>query len=42
MKKDALIVLLPEDDQELCTYNLENAKRMKRSGQRVIYVKIKG
>ena len=40
--KDALIVLLPEDDQELCTYNLENAKKMKRPSQRVIYVKIKG
>ena len=40
--KDALIVLLPEDDQELCTYNLQNAKKMKRPNQRVIYVKIKG
>ena len=38
---DALIVLLPGDDQELCSYNLKNAKKMKRPGQKVIYVKIK-
>ena len=40
--KNALIVLLPEDDQDLCTYNLENAKKKKEPGQKVVYVKIRG
>lgn len=40
--EDALIVLLPEDDQELCTYNMENATKRKEPGQKILYVKIRG
>jgi len=40
--ENAVVVLLPEDDQELCEYNIENANRHKKSDQKIIFVKIKG
>ena len=38
--KGALIVLLPEFDQELCRINKENAKKRKEPGQTIVYVRI--
>lgn len=37
---NAQIVLLPEDDQELCGINKEMAEKQRVEGQRVVYVHI--
>lgn len=37
---NAQIVLLPEDDQELCTINKELAEEQREEGQVVVYVHI--
>lgn len=39
--KDALVVLLPEDDPELCEINRKNAEEGREPGQPVVYVRIK-
>jgi len=39
--KGAQVVLLPQDDPELCAQNLELAKLHKARGQAIVYVKIK-
>ncbi len=36
----AQIVLLPEDDKELCRINMEIAEKHKEEGQQVVYVHI--
>jgi len=36
--ENALVVLLPEEDQELCKRNIEFAKARRESGQAVIHV----
>jgi len=38
--KGAQVVLLPQDDPELCKQNLEMAKLHKARGQPIVYVKI--
>lgn len=38
--EDALVVLLPEEDQELCERNLALARTRLVSGQAVVYVRI--
>ncbi len=38
--ENALVVLLPEDDQELCERNLALASARRESGQAVVYVRI--
>ena len=40
--QNAIVVLLPEDDQELCAYNIENANKHKKANQEVIFVRIRG
>ena len=40
--QNAIIVLLPEDDQDLCEFNIENANKHKEADQEVIFVRIKG
>ncbi|MBI3990193.1 MAG: hypothetical protein HY347_11330 [candidate division NC10 bacterium] len=37
---NAQVVLLPEDDPELCKRNLELAKAQREPGQPVVYVRI--
>ncbi len=37
---NAQVVLLPEDDQELCRINMEIAEKQKEEGQQVVYVHI--
>lgn len=37
---NAQVVLLPEDDQELCKINIEIAERQCEEGQQVVYVHI--
>ena len=37
---NAVVVLLPEDDQELCDINMEIAERQKEEGQQIVYVHI--
>jgi 1-aminocyclopropane-1-carboxylate deaminase/D-cysteine desulfhydrase-like pyridoxal-dependent ACC family enzyme len=39
---NALIVLLPADDPELCNINIEMAKKQKESAQQVVYIHIGG
>lgn len=39
---DALVVLLPKYDKELCDYNLKVAKKNREPGQAVVYVQIDG
>ncbi|MBZ0169170.1 MAG: hypothetical protein K8F29_06995 [Kofleriaceae bacterium] len=38
--QNTLVVLLPEDDQELCERNLALARARRESGQAVVYVRI--
>ena len=38
--ENALVVLLPEEDQELCERNLNLAKARRESGQAVVRVRI--
>lgn len=38
--KGAMVVLLPEDDPELCKENLKIAEMHKEKGQPVVYVRI--
>lgn len=38
--QNTLVVLLPEDDQELCERNLALARARRESGQVVVYVRI--
>ncbi|MBZ0158612.1 DUF5647 family protein [Candidatus Methylomirabilis sp.] len=38
--ENALVVLLPEDDQELCERNLALARARRESRQAVVYVRI--
>ena len=38
--ENALVVLLPEEDQELCARNLALANARRESGQAVAYVRI--
>ncbi|PWB48589.1 MAG: hypothetical protein C3F12_02185 [Candidatus Methylomirabilota bacterium] len=38
--ENALVVLLPEEDQELCARNLALANARREPGQSVVYVKI--
>jgi hypothetical protein len=38
--ENALVVLLPEEDQELCERNLALARDRRESGQAVVYVRI--
>ncbi|MEW6419925.1 MAG: DUF5647 family protein [Nitrospirota bacterium] len=42
LPQNALIVLLPEDDPELCNINIELAKKQREPGQRVVYIHIGG
>ncbi len=37
---NAQVVLLPEDDQELCRINMEIAEKQREEGQQVVYVHI--
>ena len=39
---DAMVVLLPKYDKELCDYNLRVAKKNREAGQAVVYVQIDG
>ncbi len=39
---DAMVVLLPKYDKELCDYNLRVAKKNREPGQAVVYVQIDG
>ncbi|MDE2485251.1 MAG: hypothetical protein KGL32_08435 [candidate division NC10 bacterium] len=38
--ENALVVLLPEEDQELCERNLALVRDRRESGQAVVYVRI--
>ena len=38
--ENALIVLLPEEDPELCEKNLELAKTRREPGQPIVYVRV--
>ncbi len=37
---NALVVLLPDDDKELCKINMEIADKQREEGQQVVYVHI--
>lgn len=37
---NAQVVLLPEDDQELCKINMEISEKQREKGQQVVYVHI--
>ncbi len=37
---NAQVVLLPEDDRELCKINIEIAEQQREEGQQVVYVHI--
>jgi hypothetical protein len=37
---NAQVVLLPENDQELCRINMEIAEKQREEGQQVVYVHI--
>ena len=39
---NAQVVLLPEDDQELCKINIEISERQREKGQHVVHVHIGG
>ena len=39
--EDALVVLLPEDDPELCEFNRQLAARQRQAGQALVEVAIK-
>lgn len=39
---NAQVVLLPEDDHELCRINMEIAEKQRDAGQQVVYVHISG
>jgi hypothetical protein len=39
---NAQVVLLPEDDIELCKINMEIAEKQREKGQQVVYVRIGG
>ena len=38
--ENALVVLLPEEDPELCEKNLELAKARREPGQPIVYVRV--
>ena len=40
LPENALIVLLPEEDAELCEKNLELSKTRREPGQPVVYVRV--
>lgn len=40
ISENALVVLLPEYDQELCKANMELAKKNREKGQPILYVRI--
>jgi len=40
--KGAMVVLLPDYNEQLKRFNLRNSKRQKEEGQPVVYVRIKG
>jgi len=37
---NAQIVILPEDDRELCKINIEMAEKQREKGQQVVYVHV--
>lgn len=37
---NAQVVILPEDDQELCKVNIEMAERQREEGQQVVYIHV--
>lgn len=39
--KGALVILLPDYDEELKRFNLRNSRRQREKGQSLIYVRIK-
>lgn len=38
--KNAQVVILPEDDPELCKFNEKIAEKQREKGQTVVYVKV--
>ena len=38
--KNAQVVILPEDDPELCRFNKKIAEKQREKGQPVVYVKV--
>src|SRR4030042_1105089 len=42
LPQNALVVLLPVDDPELCNINIELAKKQREPGQQIVYIHIGG
>lgn len=40
LPNNALIVLLPADNSELCNINIELAKKQRETGQQIVYIHI--